>query len=88
MTMYWRKKNGLISENPEISYIGQKSIILNPYSSAVPQPHRALPRFALWFRLCSALNTLICPFLSLKDQLRWLSFHGIVFSPRPHRIST
>lgn len=32
-------KNGLISENPEISYIGQKS-------AAVPQPHQALPGFA------------------------------------------
>lgn len=50
------EKNGLISENPEISYIGQKSVILNPYSSAVPQPHRAFPRFALWFRLCSGLG--------------------------------
>ena len=43
MTMNWREKNELTSENPEISYIVQKSVILNLYNSAIPQPHQALP---------------------------------------------
>lgn len=30
------EENGFTSENPEISYIGQMSVILNPYNSAIP----------------------------------------------------
>lgn len=74
------EKIGLISENPEISYTGQKFVILNPYNPAIPQPHQVL-RFALAQAVFSALNTLLRPFSSsFKNQIKCLLLHEISLS--------
>lgn len=51
-TIYW-EKNGLISENPEISHIGQNFVTLYCSNPAIPQPHQVFLRFALMLRLCT-----------------------------------
>lgn len=80
------EKIGLISENPEISYIGQKFVILNPYNPAISQPHQVF-RFALAQAMLSALNALLSPFSSsFKNQIRCLLLHEIVLFLPLHSI--